>query len=885
MNEDRDKGSRSQPPVNGGSWAFRVLLRLYPAEYRRGYAREMEIFFQEDRRRSGGGPWFWIRLTLDHMEAAWAVRRRKRRRGMGMMSSLREDLTSAWRTLRRSPAFTAFAVLTLALGIGATTSVFSVLDCILLRPLPYPGSERMVRIGIEARVDPGEMGPLSPALASRYQEAPGPAEAMVAASTAGMVLTDTGHPERVVANRVTRGFFEFFGARPSVGRLVQAADYEPGAPKTVVLGHELWTTRYGADEGVVGTALRLDDELYTVVGVLAEDFAVPTEVAGSRDLWVPLALAGEELERSSFYMAGIVRLRSGASIQDMKAYADQVVAELYPPVDGRSFVVGGAVRGYRDTVVGPIGNTLPRVMAAVALLLLIACVNVAGLLLTRGAQRAHEMTVRAALGAGRARMVRQLLAESILLAAAGALIGSALAWISVKLFRSYAPAGLPRLEEVAVDARSLVFSLVLAGATVVLFGLVPALRSSDNARAGARTVRSVTTTRRDGRIRATLISLETALAVVLAVGSSLLARDLVRLAQEEPGFRPDGIAVMRLDLRSRYEQEEWAGVWRRILDGTRALPGVTTAALATQAPYGGTSIAATYRPEGLADDQEEFLIQVMVAGDYVDALGTHLVEGRALGPGDDGTNNVALVNEAFVRRFWPGESALGKLIYAGPNEVDEEPPLEVVGVLADVRTHVGREVPPHVFVPMAGSPWSRMEVLARTDGKAGALAGPLRELVSRIDPSLPVWRITTVEGIAQEGFVRPRFYTGLFGGFALVALLLALVGVYGTTSYATRTRVREIGIRMALGARRTRVVGGVVGRTAAVIGVGVATGLVAAGAGARVMTDVLVHVAPRDVVAYAIVALVVMVAGVLAAWIPAGRAGRVDPASTLREEA
>lgn len=868
-----------------GARAFRVLLLLYPPAYRRRYAPEMEDFFREHRRAVGGGPRFWLRLVADHAEAAWAVRRRTRRTGSGVMGRMVEDVRSAVRMLRRAPGFAMFAVVTLALGIGATTSVFSVLDRILLRPLPYPASERMALVGIETRVDPGELGPLSAPLMARYQEAPGPADAVVAASTTGVVLTDSGDPERLGANRITRGFFEFFGARPAVGRLLLEEDYQPGAPSTVVLGHGLWTTRYGGDPEIVGTALRLDGEVHTVVGVLRDDFVRPREVAGAPELWVPLPLDGEEMERGSFYLAAIARLRPGTTEDDLDAYADQVVQELYPADDGPAFLTGGTVRNYRDTVVGSVGRTLPRVMAAVVLLLLIACVNVAGLLLTRGAKRAHEMSVRAALGAGRGRLVGQLLGESVVIAGAGAVLGSALAWASVELFRRYAPAGLPRLEEVAVDGRGMAFSLALALSTVVVFGLLPALRSSGAVGfAGDRTARRATAGRRESRLRGALIGAETALAVVLAVGSALLARDLIRLGNEEPGFRPEGVAAMRLDLRSRYQRDEWEGIWQQVLEGARGLPGVRSAALATQAPYGGATIAATYRPEGLEEDQEEFIIQVLVGGDYLGALGAQLVSGRTFNADDDGTSQAALVNESFVRRYWPGEDGVGKLVYPGPNAVDAEPPLEVVGVVADVRTHVGRDVPPHLFVPMAGSPWSRMELLARTDGEAAALVEPLRALVRRIDPGLAVWRISTVEGIAEEGLARPRFYVGLFGGFAAVALLLALVGVYGTTSYATRTRVREIGIRMALGAQRGRVVGRVVGRTSAVVVLGVIVGLAGAAVSSRAMTDVLTHVTPRDVASYILVALVVTGAGVVAAWVPAGRAARVDPARTLREE-
>jgi predicted permease len=490
-----------------------------------------------------------------------------------------------------------------------------------------------------------------------------------------------------------------------------------------------------------------------------------------------------------------------------------------------------------------------------------------------------------ALGAGRRRLLGQLLAESGLIAVAAGVLGSVLAWGAVELFRRRAPPGLPRLEEVAVDGRGLGFALTVAVATVVLFGLLPALRNarSSGPGAGVRSRRN-TPGRREGRVRGALIAVETALAVVLAVGSALLAHDLVRLAREDPGFRPDGLVTMRLDLAPRFEQDEWVRIWERLLEGARTLPGVTAAAVATQAPYAGTRVVSTYRPEGIEHDEGEFVTTVMVGGDYASTLGGALVEGREFLPADDGSTAVALVNEAFVRRYWPGQSGPGRHVRSGGAGIDDEPSYEIVGVLADVRTHAGREVPPHIFLPLRESPWRDMELMVRAGGDIAALAPALRALVRRVDPTLPVTRIGTVRALADQGRARPRFYTALFGGFAAVALLLAVVGVYGTTAYATRTRVREIGIRMALGARRRQVVAATVFRTGAAVALGVSLGLAGAWAGSRAMGDVLTYVAPRDGAAFALVAIVVLSAGLMAAWLPAGRAGRVDPATTLREE-
>ena len=864
---------------------FRLLIRLYPRHYRERYGREMEGFYVQERAAGAGGAVYWMRLVIDHVRAARSVRRRE---GDGMMRRIWEDLSAGTRALARAPGFTGFAVLTLALGIGATTAVFGVLDRVVLRPLPYPGSERMALVGIDARHNPGHVGPLSGVLLQELQASLGPAEAVAAASSRGVVLQDEGDPGRTEVTLVSRGFFDFFAGRAAVGRLLADSDHEPGAEPAVVIGHSFWRERYGGDPGAVGRTIRLDGRPHTVVGVLARDFVPPPEIVEAHDLWVPLDLSNAEAERGTFFLAGVARLRPGVTREDLDAHADRVVAEAYG-ADGASFLLGGAVASYRDEVVGAIGGTLGRVLAAVSLLLLIACVNVASLLLTRGAERSHELAVRAAIGARRGRLVAQLLAESLVLALAGGLLGAALAWGSLELFRTYAPGGLPRLAEVAIDGRGFAFSLALGVVTVVVFGLLPALRSTGGSGSAATLATHRTTRgRREGRIRGSLIALETALAVVLAVGSALLAHDLARLAREDAGFRPEGLVSMRLDLRPRYGPEELASIWARLLESTRGLPGVTAATVATQVPYTGTRMASFYRPEGQEDEEGVFVITVIAAEDYARTLGVEVLEGRALDATDDGSDPVALVNEAFVRRYWPGQSGVGKVVRSGGRDTEDEPDYRVVGVLADVRTGAGDEVGPHIFLPLRDSEArgsvSTMELIARTDGEAGARAASLREVVRRLDPALPVSRIETVESLASQSRARPRFYTALFGGFGMVALLLAVVGVFGTTSYAMRSRVREIGIRLALGARRTRVVGAMVARTGGVVAFGVALGLGGAALASRAMADVLVYVTPRDTLTYAAAALVVLAAGVLAAWIPAGRAGRVDPAATLREE-
>ncbi len=840
----------------------------------------MEAFRLAEEADGGAGPATWPRLIVDHLAAARAVRRRARARpnGEGTMRTLIDDLVAALRSLARAPRFAIFAVWTLGLGVAAVTAVFTVVERVVVRPLPYPGSERMALVGIDARLDPGSLGPLSPALFAGLRAEPGPAESIVAARTVEMVLTDDDGPERVEVTEISDDFFTVFGARPAVGRLPSASDHAPGSAPTVVLGHATWRDRFGSDPNVPGRSVRLDDRLHTVIGVVGADFVAPPELVEAGGFWIPLEV--DPTVTGSFSLAGLARLGPAATLATMDAHVDAVVQRLYSETDRPGFLLGGTVRAYHESVIGHVARNLKGVLAAVSLLLFIACVNVAGLLLTRGASRHHELGVHFALGAPRARIVRKLLGESALLAAVGAALGTGLAWAAVEVFRSTAPAGLPRLAEVALDGRGLAFALALAGGTTLLFGVLPALRSTRTLAPGFRSTRA-TGGRADGRLRVGLVVVETALAVILATGSGLLAHDLARVTAEDPGFRPDGLVAMTVNLAPRYARAERATTWERILEHARAAPGATSVAVATQAPWDGSRMASTYRPEGWQAEEPTFATTVAVAGDYVEALGSRLVSGRVLTTEDGEGDPVVMVNRAFVERFWPGESGVGREVASGE---EDEAVYRVVGVLDDVRTRPGRDVSPHVFHPLAEAPWREMEVLVRTDGSTDGVVAGLREAVHRVDPALPVTSVHTMDVLSSQALAGPRFYAGLFSGFALVALVLALVGVYGTTAYATRARLREAGIRLVLGARGGQVVRDLVARSALALVLGVAVGLTGAALGSRLLAGVLLHVGPRDWLTYLVVGSVVIAAGVTAAWIPASQAGRADPIGTLRQE-
>lgn len=860
---------------------FQLLLRLYPEEYRKRYAEEMEDVFRRDAELAGGGVVFWCGAVFDHLEAAWHVRRRGRaQNGEGRMTRWMDDFRAAFGSLRRAPRFVVFAVGTLAFGVGAVTAVFSVVERVVMRPLPYPDSERMVLIGIDPRHDPGSLGPLSPALLTALRASPGPADAIVAAREREVVMVGEGDPERVRVTEVSPDFLTVFGATPAVGRLLQPTDHASGAEPVVVLDFATWRDQFGENTDMVGRSVWFDDEVYTVVGVLDDGFHPPPEIVESDDFWVPLRI--DDTLTSSFFLAGLARLRPGADPEELDRHADAVVSAVYEEDARPDFLRGASVADYRDSVVGFVAGALNRVLGAVVLLLLIACVNVASLMLTRGAQRRHELGVHHALGAPRERLISKLLAESTLLAVAGGTLGGLLAWWAVELFRRYAPPGLPRLAEVAVDGRGLAFALLIGAGTVLFFGLLPALRSTRSVGGVVRGSRGATVSRSEYRMRGGLVAAETALAVVLAVGSGLLAHDLVRVTQENPGFRPEGLVAMTLNLAPRYEREEWASTWSRLIESAEELPGVASAAVATQAPWDGSRVASTYRPEGWEDEEAAFVISVAVGGDYVETLGTELVAGRPLDGRDAEGEPAVLINESFAARFWPGEEAVGKLVHSGQ---EDEPTYRVVGVLADVSTGPGRQISPHVFHPLSESSWREMEVLVRlSSDEATGVATALRDMIRVFDPNLPVTSIQTMEALSSVALAGPRFYAVLFGSFAGLALLLAIVGVYGTTAYATRSRLREAGIRMVLGARQQQVVGALVIPSGLAVGLGVALGLVGAAAGANVLAETLRYVQPRDGLTYLMVGITVVITGLVAAWVPATVASRTDPMRTLREE-
>lgn len=874
---------RSNPSRRFG---IRVLLRLYPRFYRERYGEEITHMLEAEHEAQGGRLRFWMGSLLEHAMAAVAVRLRpSRSRG-----SFLGDARIAVRTLMRAPAFSIFAVLTLALGIGSTTAVFTVVDRVILRPLPYPSAERLVLVGATLRHAPERVRTASPAAMLAFEQSPGPAEMVAGVGGRGVILSGIGEPMRIRAQQVTADYFAILGVAPALGRLLVRSDQIPGTQRVATLTYDFWQTRFGGDPSVLDEVIELDGEPHTIVGVTAQDFRPHSRIGGDGQIWVPFRLVEGEASAGSFFVNSIARLAPGATVQDLDAHVDRVFTDLYPPADDEpAFVVGGGVLDMRATILGSIGTRLGGVLAAVGLLLLIACVNVASLLLTRGAQRKTELSIRAALGATRQKLTRLLLTEATVLAGAGALLGSGFAVVALSFFRRKAPEGLPRLAEATVDTRILLVAAGIAAFALFASALVPAWRAVAGSDGVNRSETRTTLSRGDRRLRELLVLVETALAVVLVVGSGLLANDLVRIATEDPGFRPDGLVSMRLDLSGRIdsEPEAWLAFWRQLYSEAAAIPGVESAGLSSELPFTSDGMISTITPEGHEDaDDVTWVHFVSVGGAFFQTLAAEIVEGRPLGlDGRAGEDQGIVVNQALVDEYWPGESGIGKTIRSGAAEDTEAEVMEVVGIVADVRSRPGVPVPARVYAPMSAHTWRSMDLFVRTSTDPNTVAGRLRELAQRLDPGLPITRLRTVDAMADDALATPRFYTGLFGSFATVALLLALVGVYGTTSYATRARTREIGIRLALGARRGSIVGALVGRTSVAVAFGVLIGLVGAAYASGFLIESLHVVGSRDLATYAFVGATVFGTGVFAAFVPSSRASRVDPSTTLREDA
>jgi predicted permease len=825
------------------------------------------------------------------------------------MNDLWLDLRYAVRSLRANPGFAAVAVLTLALGIGANTTIFSVVDGVLLRPAPFPGLDRLVMIWETDRNSGTTREPASIPDFADFRQRTRQLERMAAVVAAEVSLTpENGDPARLAALAATHEFLPTVGVAPLLGRSFTGDEDRPGAPRVALISQELGTRLFGGDSAAVGRTIRINDVPHEIVGVLprsadfgmlqilrSADYGRGFAERGGRsrvDVWLPLRADPAQASRDNHPILVVGRLARDASPALAQQELGAVAAELeasYPSNDGR----GVFVEPMSDAIFGSSRPALLVLLGSVALVLLVACANVANLLLARGTTRIREVTVRTALGAGTRRLARQFLVEGAVLAFVGAALGVLLALVGVDLLVALAPATLPRVETVTIDTRVLVATLALTVVVTLVFGLLPTLQSrrlslqpvlQDAAGRGGSSGRG------HRRARSGLVVAELALTAMLMIGAGLLIQSLVRLAQVDPGFAAAGVLKAEFQLpASRYPQDP--GTWPRwtevqrfttaLRDRAAALPGVEVAAIAGHHPLeaGFTSSITVVGRQSEAGDWPEPSIRRVDAG-YFTALRVPLLAGRAFTPADDAeAATVVMINRAAERRFFGAQPPLGQRIFLWGSE------RLVVGVVGDERIHgLAEAVPPAVYLPVAQVPATSGSLLLRTSGDPAALGGAVRAIVRELDPALPVFGIEPLRETVAGSLAQRRFTMMVLGSFAGLALVLAMVGVHGVLSYTVAQRTREIGIRVALGADGRAVRALVLGHGARLTGVGLILGLAGALVGSRGLTALLYGVAASDLATFAAVALVLGAVALAASYLQARRAARIPPQEALRQE-
>ncbi|MGD8867837.1 MAG: ABC transporter permease [Gemmatimonadales bacterium] len=807
------------------------------------------------------------------------------------MSSLLNDLRYSVRSLWKSPGFTAVAVITLALGIGANTAIFSAVNAVLLRPLPFEHPDRLVRV---YSLHEGDLWSASPPDYMDWKSMNTSFELMAAGHPQSMTFTGADGAERIQGGRVTADLFPLLGVAPQLGRAFDSEDEVVGHDRVVILGYGLWQRRFGADRSIVGRTITLDGEGYAVVGVMPAGF----QYFWDGEFWTPLAFSEEELttQRGAHYLTVQARLRPDATIEgaasEMRSIA-ALLAERYPEVDGGWTAT---TVGLADSVVGDVRPALLILLGAVGLVLLIACVNVANLLLARAFGRDRELAIRAALGAGRLRLLRGLLVESLLLAVLGAAAGLVLATWSADLLATIQPANIPRLEDMRIDGIVLLFTAGIALLTAVLFGLFPGVRASLDARLGDRLKeggRGASAERGTRRTRNGLVVAEVGLAVVLVVGAGLLLKSFVRLQEVDPGFETSDILTFNLSLpEARYvEPRQARDFYQDLLARIETVPGVESADAVFGLPFSGFfySISVEYIDGLQVPDGEEPSVQVrVVTPGYFRAMGIDLLAGRDFTGADrEGTPDVVVINQSAARRLWSDGNALGHTFRIGTRLGLGGSRLggEVIGVVEDIK-HFGpsAEPRPEMYVAHSQFPEPGMTVVVKASVPPTTLVNPIRERLAAIDPEVPMFSVRTMDELASRSVAQPRFYLLLLAAFAATALLLAAVGIYGLLAHSVAQRTREMGIRMALGADRGEVMRMVLKQGLVLAATGTAIGIVAAMASSQLLASLLYQVRPNDASILVSVPLLLLGVALASCYLPARRATRIDPMRAITYE-
>jgi putative ABC transport system permease protein len=815
--------------------------------------------------------------------------------GWRRLDEFAQDLRYAVRMLRKNPGFTLVAVLTLALGIGANTAIFSVVHAVLLKALPYPQADRLVMVYEDVRLPnyQNKKNEPSPGNFSDWSTQNTAFDGMAAYRNRSFNLTGEGEPARVEGELVTSSFFTTLQVNPAFGRVFVPEEDRPGKSHVVVMSDGLWKSRFGSDVQILGKKILLDSEAYTIIGVMPPGFHFPDP---DDQLWAPMGMSSAELgNHGSHFLLVFARLKPGITLPraqaEMEALAKHLT-EQYPATNTGQTV---NIVSLHDDIAGPVRPALLVLMAAVSLVLLIVCANVANLLLARASVRQREIALRQALGASRSRIARQLFTESVLLALLGCTFGLLLARWCLAALKLFAAATLPRSEEFTLNGPVLVFSVVLSILAGIVFGVGPALqaaRGSVHETLNSATRESSTVSRL--RTRNLLVVVETALGAIVVIGAVLLLRSFLSIEHVPLGFQPQGVLTFRLIPRGdRYSQlTQRTAFYQQVLERIEAVPGVKSAAAVSFIPLTLARGRKGFTIEGRAPSAPG---QISMAGynlvtpGYFGTMRVPLLQGRDFSWSDSPQNQpVVTINQAMATAYWPNEDPIGKRIRQGGPDDAEFPWLTITGVVADVREFDPMTEPePTIYFPIAQFADARgilRDWVVRTDNDPKAIAANVRAAVWDVDKDLPVTRIRTMEEVRSAAVVSPRLNLLLFGFFAALALMLASVGIYGVTAYSVVQRTREIGIRMALGASRGDVVRIVVSQGVRLATIGVLLGLIGAFALTRLMTSMIYGVSSSDPATFLVVAFLLASVALPACYIPARRAMRVDPIVALRYE-
>jgi predicted permease len=826
------------------------------------------------------------------------------------VGTLLQDVRYGLRMLVKKPTFTIVAVLMLALGVGANTAIFSIVNAVLLRSLPYRDPDRLVRIFFnEPGVGLRDVRFSKPEL-DDLQTRAGVFEDVSPIFEGSEDLTGAGQPERVEGVNGSFSYFSMLGATPQIGRLFGPQDFALGFASAVVISDGLWHRAYGADPNVVGRTLRLDNDLFTIIGVLPRGFRHPgPTVSGDVEVFGAAGFSADPFPQpmrgTRILVSGIGRLKPGLTLAQAQARLTAMAAELrhdfptdYPPQAKWTI----EIQPLQETLVGNVRPMLLVLLGAVILIVFIVSLNIANLLLARASGRQQEMAVRVALGASRGRMVRQMLTESMLLSLIGGAAGIATAVGTLRFGLRFVPSNVPRLNEVRIDWVVLAFALLISILTGLMFGLAPALHSAKGAlssaiREGGRGSGYSTKT---GRLRDVLIVSELAFAAILMVGAGLLLRTLRDLLQENPGFNPTQVVTANIQLPNPNESgadpyldvPHKAAFDRELLRRMKAIPGVELAAITSALPSTNTNPNAVggIANEGFAiedrpveSSQNLSAERIRISSDYFKVLQATLLSGRPFTEGDeDGKQLVAIIDESTAHKYWPTQDPLGRRVRFARDPT--KPWATIVGVVRDIKSD-GLDIDgvPHIYVSTYQDPSRRLSVVLRTSLPAALLEPQIRHEIQSIDPGLPVFNISSMDDVLDRSLASRRFSADLVGGFAGLAVLLASIGIYGLLAYMVGQRSREIGIRMALGARRDDILRMFLRKGVALAGVGIVAGLVFSAAAASMMASLLYRVRPHDPAVFLIVPLLLLAVAVLASYLPARRATKVNPIVALRE--